>query len=50
MYAIRSYYDFKMDVPVNTNIVFSTNMGDLYAGNVVGDVDLHSSFTLIHII
>ncbi len=36
--------DFKMDVPVNTNIVFSTNMGDLYAGNVVGDVDLHSSF------
>ena len=36
--------DFKMEIPVNTNISFSTNMGDLYVGNVVGDVDLNTSF------
>ncbi len=36
--------DFKMDIPINSNITFSTQNGDLSAGNVKGTVDLDTSF------
>jgi DUF4097 and DUF4098 domain-containing protein YvlB len=36
--------DFKMDIPINSNIEFSTQNGDLYVANIEGNVDLNSSF------
>lgn len=36
--------DFKLDIPINTNVSFETNNGDLYAANLRGNVDLDTSF------
>lgn len=36
--------DFKLDIPINSNIEFSTQNGNLYVGNVEGNVELNSSF------
>ena len=36
--------DFKLDIPINSNITFSTQNGDLYIGKVEGDVELSSTF------
>ncbi|MBE0687399.1 MAG: DUF4097 family beta strand repeat protein [Anaerolineaceae bacterium] len=36
--------DFKMDIPINTSVSFETKNGDLYAANLLGGVDLDTSF------
>lgn len=36
--------DFKLDIPLNSNVTFSTQNGDLYIGNVEGKVELSSAF------
>ncbi len=36
--------DFKLDIPINTNVSFETNNGDLSAANLRSDVDLDTSF------
>lgn len=41
--------DFKMDIPVNTKVVFKTQGGDLSVSNVKGSVDLDTSFGNIEV-
>ncbi len=36
--------DFKLDIPLNSNVTFSTQNGNLYIGNVEGKVELSSAF------
>jgi DUF4097 and DUF4098 domain-containing protein YvlB len=41
--------DFKMDIPISTNVTINTQNGDLSASNVKGNVDLNTSFGNIEV-
>lgn len=49
MLNVPGSIDFKMDIPMDTNVTFSTQNGDLYAANVIGNVDLDTSFGSIEV-
>lgn len=41
--------DFKMDIPISTNVTINTQNGDLSVSNVKGNVDLDTSFGNIEV-